>query len=49
MSKKSRYLVVNNGRITMFWVRACAELFANGGEIKELIYDEASGNYVERF
>jgi len=33
----------------MFWVRACAELFANGGEIKELIYDEASGNYVERF
>ncbi len=48
MYMKSRYLVVNNGRIMMFWVRACAELFANGGEIKELIYDADSRNYVER-
>lgn len=48
MSMNSRYLIVKDGKIMMFWVKACAEIYANGGEIKELIYDADSQNYVER-
>jgi hypothetical protein len=43
-----RYLIVKDGKIMLFWVKACAELFANGVDVKELIYDADTQNYVER-
>jgi hypothetical protein len=48
MSMNSRYLIVKDGKIMMFWVKACAEIYANGNQVKELIYDADSRNYVER-
>lgn len=43
-----RYLVVKDGKIMMFHVRSCAEIYAKGSEIKELMINE-DGTYVERF
>jgi len=48
MSTNSRYLIVKEGKIMMFWIRACAEIYANGCEVKELIYDADNRHYVER-
>jgi hypothetical protein len=45
----NRYLVVTpTGKIMMFYVKACAKIFAGENEIKELIIDTESGQYVER-
>lgn len=48
MSMNSRYLIVKDGKIMMFWIKACAMIYANGSDIKELVYDADNHNYVER-
>lgn len=45
----NRYLVVTDeGAVMMFYIKACALLYAGKNEVKELIYDEDNRNYVER-
>lgn len=45
----NRYLVVtDSGKLMMFYIKSCADLYAGKNEVKELIYDKDSGQYVER-